>query len=585
MPTYRFVCFERQVFADFPQTFCIGELPGGSAGGLAVTHPLGEVAGFSRHVVVKMLKGDAEVVSSGEELLSRGMTERWQCLHQEYVKLVELNGLGGHAPRACAFGAVVWDDDSGERAQPAFAMEDMRHEPFRARSIAQIIDDRRRGFSAAATLAFGAKLLDAIGRQKECGITHADLSSNNVLVRVSPDASTFDEVYVIDYGQAKYADSGATPRWGEGRRGPRLATIRYGAPEVFPFYEGSWCDADHERAEVIQDCWNKRNRWTVDLWSLGALLFLVRTGVPPQPSVSRENGSFVRAGERIGDEEGFSRIVLEKRRGLSLPPEYGDAGDAELRKVIALCTMPNPDDRAKAWESICASLETGAPEGAFAGPAAAPENTPEYLPQRGVWAVVCKLHGDDGSYSDKRADMVMFVTDNEYFPRSVEFDFKSYWAEKVEEYEMSNRGWSVSQGMSSCPWQDVELAFFADRISPKTLAGWFAGCTSLKRILCFDNLNTADASSMRAMFYGCSSLRALGMAFFDTANMRDMSCAFYGCESLRRLDVSRFVVAEDTDVRDMFSGCTSLEDLRGFSDVFGSRDLVHIGRNCPAVTG
>ena len=43
------------------------------------------------------------------------------------------------------------------------------------------------------------------------------------------------------------------------------------------------------------------------------------------------------------------------------------------------------------------------------------------------------------------------------------------------------------------------------------------------------NFNTNNATVMRCMFYGCSSLKELNLSNLNTNNVSDMSLMFYGC--------------------------------------------------------
>ena len=90
---------------------------------------------------------------------------------------------------------------------------------------------------------------------------------------------------------------------------------------------------------------------------------------------------------------------------------------------------------------------------------------------------------------------------------------------------------------------------------------------SLEEISGMANLNTANVTDMRTMFYGCISLKSLDVSRFNTANVTDMSGMFANCYSLKSIDVSGFNTANVTDMGTMFSRCESLKtlDLRHFN--------------------
>ena len=76
-----------------------------------------------------------------------------------------------------------------------------------------------------------------------------------------------------------------------------------------------------------------------------------------------------------------------------------------------------------------------------------------------------------------------------------------------------------------------------------------------------ENANTVNATSMGAMFDGCSSLTSLDLSCFDTSNVTDMSEMFADCTSLTSLDLSCFDTSNVTDMSEMFADCTSLTSL------------------------
>ena len=596
MPKYRFVSLERRTFFEelFPDGVEIGETLDGSRGGTAVTLPLGMPEGFSRKVVIKVSSVDAEDVESDEVLLRRSLPLSWRGIHQEYVKLTELNGLGGRAPRAYAYGAVVWEDGTTEKALPAYVMEDMRGKP--SRPLVDVMDKRREGFSAAATAEFGARLLEIIWRQRGCGITHADLSPRNVFVRVVGQGAgaRFEDVYVIDYGQAKFASSGVTPAPGGRFNNQRLATVEYGAPEIFPFKWEGRTDLG-VKPEELQRCYGLRNNFTVDVWSLGALLLYVRTGNPPTPGVIWDGQGFQKNGKRVEPDGAHRAIVLEKRKGLALPRDaYSTEEDRRLNEVIRICTDPDPVVRSESLQGVKEKLNELRPQDASGGgtvsmdvPTAGPARTPVPAAPGDVVAVTCKLYREGRAYSLSPVDLVLFTQGSLSSSERVKIDGKEYDLRQVDEHVMSDRGWHVWQGISDCPWQGVEFALFRDKVSPKSLVGWFAGCSRLRRVMRINNLDTSKATSMRGMFYDCSSLRALSVYGFDTSLVEDMSQMFYGCRQLQDLNISRFETARLENARDMFAGCTSLRSIEGFPWVFSDNpkiDLKSLGRDCPALS-
>ena len=96
---------------------------------------------------------------------------------------------------------------------------------------------------------------------------------------------------------------------------------------------------------------------------------------------------------------------------------------------------------------------------------------------------------------------------------------------------------------------------------PTSTASWFAGMTNLTTITGIENLNTSEVTSMRSMFFNCSSLTSIDVSHFDTQNVTSMRTMFYNCSGLTSIDVSHFDTRNVTIMRSMFSGCSSLTSL------------------------
>ena len=77
----------------------------------------------------------------------------------------------------------------------------------------------------------------------------------------------------------------------------------------------------------------------------------------------------------------------------------------------------------------------------------------------------------------------------------------------------------------------------------------------------FTNFNTSSVTSMKSMFYNCTSLTSLDLSNFNTSSVTDMSGMFYNCTSLTSLDLSNFNTSSVTLMSNMFYYCTSLTSL------------------------
>ena len=96
----------------------------------------------------------------------------------------------------------------------------------------------------------------------------------------------------------------------------------------------------------------------------------------------------------------------------------------------------------------------------------------------------------------------------------------------------------------------------------------FNGFSSATAITGLDLMDTSNALTMEAMFYGCKALTALDVSKFDTSNVTSMRAMFYECENLTSLNVSKLDTAAVTNVEAMFQGCkalTAVGDVSGWN--------------------
>ena len=96
---------------------------------------------------------------------------------------------------------------------------------------------------------------------------------------------------------------------------------------------------------------------------------------------------------------------------------------------------------------------------------------------------------------------------------------------------------------------------------PTSTYYWFNGMSSLNTILGIHNLNTSLLTSMKYMFYGCSSLTELDVSGFNTAKVTDMSLMFGNCSSLKMLNLGNFNTSNVTNMSYMFLNCSHLTTI------------------------
>lgn len=118
----------------------------------------------------------------------------------------------------------------------------------------------------------------------------------------------------------------------------------------------------------------------------------------------------------------------------------------------------------------------------------------------------------------------------------------------------------------SQPWQTVGYAItrvvfdnsVKDQLAPSSTAFWFQGMTALREVINPGNLDTSNATTMREMFWGCSSLSALDISGWNTSKVESVEQMFQGCSSLLSLKMN---IAHASNADRMFYGCSSLSSL------------------------
>ena len=236
----------------------------------------------------------------------------------EYDTLRLLGGAGGHAPRAYALGRARHDG----ALRWAIVMELMGGSTLK-KAYDSLCEDGERTLDARRALAaLGqvARSCEACREACEERGVNRDLQPKNVMVEVDPERREVTHAAVVDWGQAPESPTKDTFA--------KAATLPFAAPEMF--------GGKYRRAP-----W--RNAATVDVWSLGALGFWLRTKeVPLKDELEGVDGF------KDGANEGRAEI---KRGGIDLGfwlEEHGIRAsplDEELSDLIAECTRFDPDER------------------------------------------------------------------------------------------------------------------------------------------------------------------------------------------------------------------------------------------------
>lgn len=544
-------------------------------GGYATIYRVPIQPGLPVGGILKVFKRFPEPYRAGERLRRKA---KWGALYDEYDMLCALDGLDGHVPQAYACGFFVIDDGAGGVTySPAFLMEEVGSP---AERFDKVLQKHHEPFGAGQVATFGLRMLDVLdllaeqGKGKRRGIAHADLSPWNVYVRRSSDDGVFDWVYLIDFGQSKYADEDVTPSFAPGVH-PRMGMVEYCAPESIPKF--ALRERDSEACREHDELYDLRNDPEVDLWSLGALMYQLALRKAPRYSVQYAKrgdvSGFWRGEVKLDDDDAFRALIEEKRDSLSLPDYMNEERELLLGQAIALCTAWDPRDRdCLHIRRLLTRVAEGTDDERFQQMTYVPEVTPTLEDGGGseqgarvesgvVLAGVYKLTGPDGTpFSDAEADLLVFgdskqtVDIREYRYRGV-----TYAAEHVGPcYDMSCGGWGVKEWQSDSPWQSIKIVDFLTKVRPARMRAWFAGCKNLTELLHIDRLDTSAVTDMQFMFHDCSSLEYVDVFGFDTSQVERMNAMFHGCAALQGINVGGFDTSKVISMTSMFNGCSAL---------------------------
>ncbi|MDO4503058.1 MAG: protein kinase [Coriobacteriia bacterium] len=246
--------------------------------------------------------------------------------HEEARTLEALNGAKGYSPRLHLIGTFT--DIEGTR-YPALVMDRMKGANlYKAMRSGLISGDSRRLPNDRQTIELGLMIARGIQACNQQGITHRDLWPANVLLRMERGAMS--GVTLIDYGNSTESLRSTATAAG---RNLRLARQNYGAPEIFGI-------SNRQR--------RKRNAASVDVWSLGALLYFIRTGCEPMgidpatgevvdPAlIDRLDSTKLRYLSQIKEQPLDLQACLNENSSPQFPM------DTYLHWLIAKCTDPAP---------------------------------------------------------------------------------------------------------------------------------------------------------------------------------------------------------------------------------------------------
>ena len=100
------------------------------------------------------------------------------------------------------------------------------------------------------------------------------------------------------------------------------------------------------------------------------------------------------------------------------------------------------------------------------------------------------------------------------------------------------------------------------------LRGDHTGLRNCLKTIDLANLDTSKANVMDGMFYMLSSLETVNLGdHFDSSNVYIFNTMFNDCSSIKTLDLTKLNTSNATNLRFMFAGCTSLTTIK-VSDAF-----------------
>ena len=163
-------------------------------------------------------------------------------------------------------------------------------------------------------------------------------------------------------------------------------------------------------------------------------------------------------------------------------------------------------------------------------------------------------------------------TNDFYFYNTDEKTITLYYDDNEERLSDTENVTLISEitsrsGYSRSNWKPTELIIIdpsVKKVHPNSLEHMFE-FENLKNIEGIENLNTDKVTSMRGMFYYCSSLSTEVMQnivnHLNTSKVYGMDYMFTGCSSLTSLDLSHFDTPELTGTQSMFKECSNLASV------------------------
>ena len=213
-----------------------------------------------------------------------------------------------HAPLSYAYGKTLEDNCEVLIMQRVDGVS-----LSNAFTTGNLLKDSSSNLDSRETLEIGLLIAYACDSLYQCGITHRDLQPSNIILQYDGSNNLPNNAVLIDFGQSVLQQTEVS-----GRGNERGGQENYGSYEMF--------------SRPGEDIYPYRNLSTVDLYSIGAIMYRLRSGEIP-PSITERN--------RPGDPLYHKPLFLNlKERKSVLSPQ-----DTMLERIVVALTEYHPKKR------------------------------------------------------------------------------------------------------------------------------------------------------------------------------------------------------------------------------------------------
>jgi surface protein len=123
--------------------------------------------------------------------------------------------------------------------------------------------------------------------------------------------------------------------------------------------------------------------------------------------------------------------------------------------------------------------------------------------------------------------------------------------------------------------QSLDISSF-DTSKVTDMEYMFSYCMKMTTLTLGDNFNTENVTTMKSMFGVCHTLQAIDLSKFNTATVTTMKAMFANCRAVTTLDLSTFNTAKVEDMSSMFSNCLKLTSIT-FGQNFTTANVTDMG--------